>query len=86
MNHYAEALTEHLTERGWTPDDIAHFSHMVGHSALMSSQGALSVLEFQQATDERLAAEAQHDEWAIGPIPIIERPDAGQLDQSLRTA
>lgn len=61
VNHWHEALVEHLTEREWSEEDIAHFAHMIGHSALMSEQGVLSVLEFQQATDERIEAERQYD-------------------------
>ncbi len=62
VNHWHEALVEHLTEREWSDEDKAHFLHMVGHSALMSEQGVLSVLEFQQATDERIQAEKDFDE------------------------
>lgn len=61
VNHWHEALVEHLTEREWGEEDIAHFAHMIGHSALMSEQGVLSVLEFQQATDERIQAEKDYD-------------------------
>lgn len=61
VNHYREHLIEHLTEREWSQEDIAHFTHMIGHSALMSYQGVLSILEYQQATDERIQAEKEHD-------------------------
>lgn len=60
-NFWHEQLTEHLERREWSEEDKAHFLHMVGHSALMSEQGVLSVLEFQQATDERIEAEKQYD-------------------------
>lgn len=62
VNHWHEALIDHVTEREWTDEDIAHLSHMIGHSALMSEQGVLAVLEFQQAIDERIEAEKQFDE------------------------
>lgn len=66
VNHYHEQLIEHLDERKWSDEDKQHFLHLIGHSALMSEQGALSILEFQQATDERVQAEKEFDRWAIG--------------------
>ena len=63
---YHEQLVDHITERDWSEEDKTHFLHMIGHSALMSEQGALSILEFQQATDERVQAEKEFDRWAIG--------------------
>lgn len=79
---HRERMVEHLQAREWTQEDIEHFAHMVGHSALLSSESAMTVLEFQQATDERIAAEKQFDETFAPdfPMPIIERPDAGQLN------
>lgn len=65
-NEYLERLQEHLDEREWTAEDKEHFLHMVGHSALLSTQSALSVLEFQQLTDERIEAEKQHDQVFSG--------------------
>lgn len=50
-----------MLEREWTAEDKDHFLHMVGHSALLSTESALHVLEFQQATDERIAAEKAFD-------------------------
>lgn len=61
VDFHRERLVEHLTEREWSEEDIAHFTHMVGHSALLSSEAALSVLEFQQSTDERIQAEKDFD-------------------------
>lgn len=66
VNHHEEALIEHINEREWTQEDKEHFLHMIGRSALMSAQGVLTVLEFQQATDERIEADKEHDRWAIG--------------------
>lgn len=60
-NEYLERLQEHMEEREWTTEDKEHFLHMVGHSAILSTQSALSVLEFQQLTDERIAAEKAFD-------------------------
>ncbi len=59
---HCERLVEHLQEREWSQSDIDHFTHMIGHSALLSSESAMFVLEFQQATDERIQAEKDFDE------------------------
>lgn len=73
VNHWHEALIGHVTERDWSDEDIAHLSHMIGHSALMSEQGVLTVLEFQQATDERIQAERDFDEVFVHPqLPGLE--------------
>lgn len=66
---HRERLVEHLQEREWTQEDIEHFTHMVGHSALLSSESAMFVLEFQQATDERIQAEKDYDEVFVPRIP-----------------
>lgn len=92
VDFHRERLVEHLTEREWSQEDIAHFTHMVGHSALLSSEAALSVLEFQRATDERVQAEKDYDEVFVPRIPqeffedtlpTLERTDAAQLDKSM---
>ena len=50
----------------------------------MSAQGVLTVLEFQQATDERIEAEKEFDRWAIArEMTVIERTDTAQLDQTI---
>lgn len=83
-NEYLERLQEHMEEREWTNEDKEHFLHMIGHSALLSTQSALSVLEFQQLTDERIEAEKEHDRWAIArEMTVIERTDTAQLDQTI---
>lgn len=69
VNHWHEALVEHLDQREWSEGDKVHFLHMIGHSALMSEQGVLSVLEFQQATDERIQAEKDFDEVFVPRVP-----------------
>lgn len=69
VNFYHEQLMEHLTQREWTDEDKSHFLHMVGRSALMSEQGVLAVLEFQQATDERIEGEKAFDEAFVPGIP-----------------
>ena len=72
-NEYLERLQEHMEEREWTEEDKEHFLHLVGHSALLSTQSALSVLEFQQATDERIEAEKKYDELFV--CPVLERTE-----------
>lgn len=82
VNHHEEALIEHINEREWSEEDKNHFLHMIGRSALMSAQGVLTVLEFQQATDERIEAEKQADQvfsgqgWGNGMgVPVVERTE-----------
>ena len=62
-----ELLIHHLEERDWTEEDRLHFLRMVGRSTLLSAQSALAVLEFQQATDERIQAEKDYDEVFCQP-------------------
>ena len=57
---YHELLIHHLEERDWTEEDRLHFLRMVGRNTLLSAQPALAVLEFQQATDERIQAEKDY--------------------------
>lgn len=68
-NEYLERLTDHMDEREWSSEDKEHFLHLVGHSALLSCQSALTVLEFQQATDERIQAEKDFDEAFVPKVP-----------------
>ena len=97
-NIYHERLIEEVKRRDWTDEDIAHFTHMIGHSALMYDQGVLAVLEFQAATDGRIAAERTEAEEDFDrvfvpddyfepelPLPIIERPDGAQFSEYLNT-
>lgn len=70
LQHWHDRLVEHLEDRKWTEEDKQHFLHMVGRSALMTSEGALSILEFQQATDERIKAEKRFDEAFVPGIPL----------------
>ena len=77
MNHYPnrhrEQLTSHLEAREWTERDIQPLIRMIGTTALTSDQGALRILEYQQAIDERIEAEKQHDEVFIQP-PLFDEP------------
>lgn len=63
---YHERLVEHLTEREWSPEQIHRLSRTIARSALMSAEGVLEVLEYQQGVDEEIAAKKEHDRWAIG--------------------
>lgn len=65
-NRHREALTSHLEAREWTDREINQLICMIGTTALTSEQGALRILEYQQATDERIEADKQHDEVFIG--------------------
>ena len=72
-NRHREALTSHLEAREWTERDIQPLIRMIGTTALTSDQGALRILEYQQAIDERIEAEKQHDEVFIQP-PLFDEP------------
>ena len=86
MNHYPnrhrEALTSHLEAREWTERDIQPLIRMIGTTALTSDQGALRILEYQQAIDERIEAEKQHDEVFIQPRLFDEPPHLEVTDIS----
>lgn len=88
-----EALVEHLQEREWSDVQIINLTHRIGHSALLSCEGILEVLEYQQEVDEGIAAQKEHDRVFISQheptvyqptLPIVERPDAAQLPDTGR--
>jgi hypothetical protein len=56
-----ERLVEHLQEREWSDVQIINLTHKIGHSALMSHEGVLEVLEYQQSIDEQIQAEKDFD-------------------------
>lgn len=60
-NEYEQRFNEHLQAREWSADDIARFGQVVHHSALISYEGALEILELQQEVDERIEAEKAFD-------------------------
>lgn len=62
---YKEQIIEHLEQREWNEREINGLLRMIGSSALMSEQGALNILLYQQATDETIEASKQHDEVFI---------------------
>jgi hypothetical protein len=79
-DHWHEALVEHLENREWADIQIINLTHRIGRSALMSCEGVLEVLEYQQMIDEQIAAEKEHDRWAIGrqfsiPQSFFDRDD-----------
>lgn len=71
VDHYREALAEHLTEREWHPKEVESFVTMIGRSALSSYQSALNILEYQQAVDEQVQAEKQHDTVFMPEQPTL---------------
>lgn len=66
VDHWHEALVEHLQEREWSDVQITNLTHRIGHSALLSCEGILEVLEYQQEVDEAIVAQKEADRWAIG--------------------
>lgn len=62
---YKEQIIEHLEQRDWNEREINGLLRMIGSSALMSEQGALNILLYQQTTDEIVEASKQHDEIFI---------------------
>ena len=81
-NRHREALTSHLEAREWTERDIQPLIRMIGTTALTSDQGALRILEYQQAIDERIEAEKQHDEVFVQPELFEETPSLEVTDIS----
>ncbi len=49
--NFDQKLVDHLDSREWTDVQIANLLQKVGRSALLSSQGVLEVLEYQQQID-----------------------------------
>lgn len=78
VDHWHEALVEHLENREWSEVQIQELTHRIGHSALLSCEGILEVLEYQQEVDERISAEKDHDR-VFGsqhkPTVYLERTD-----------
>lgn len=64
---YKEQIIEHLEQRDWNEREINGLLRMIGSSALMSEQGALNILLYQQATEEIIEACKQADEVFIQP-------------------
>lgn len=83
-DEYHERLVEHLTEREWSNVQITNLAHRIARSALMSFEGVLEVLEYQQQIDENIAAQKEHDRWSIASqfgsepttyAPVYQLPD-----------
>lgn len=75
VNQHQERLKEHLQDREWSPKEIESFARMVGSHTLMSMQGVLSVLEYQQATDERIQGEKDFDAVFVGVTTATQIPE-----------
>lgn len=73
-----ERLVEHLQEREWSDVQIINLTHKIGHSALLSCEGVLSVLEYQQQIDENIQAEKDFDR-VYGTAPVFNAEQARQL-------
>lgn len=74
-DEYRERLVEHLQEREWTQVQIINLTHKIGHSALMSNQGVLEVLEYQQIIDENIQAQKDFDR-VYGTAPVFNAEQA----------
>ena len=80
VDHYREALAEHLTEREWHPKEVESFVTMIGRSALSSYQSALNILEYQQAVDEMVQAQKDHDRVFIPQPTLFDEPQLEVTD------
>ena len=60
-NRWEQALNEHLENRDWTEHQIAEFGRLIVHNSFLSYETALTVLEYQQATDEINEAVENYD-------------------------
>jgi hypothetical protein len=74
---YQQALAEHLYNRDWSETQVANIMHkVIGRFASASAEVVLDVLEIQQEVDENIAAQKEHDRWAIGrrflPVAFFE--------------
>lgn len=60
-DEYFERLQDHLVEREWSEEQVINLAHKIARSALLSHEGVLMVLEFQQEVDEGIEAKKSHD-------------------------
>lgn len=84
-NEWRERLVEHMTvdhEPAWDREKAERLADKIGHHSLLSDATALWLLEEIRATNSQVDAEIAHDRVFAPdfPMPIIERPDAGQLN------
>lgn len=78
-DEYFERLQDHLIEREWSEEQVINLAHKIARSALLSHEGVLMVLEYQQEVDEGIEAKKKYDElFARCDAPIIERTDIAQ--------
>lgn len=79
-NRHLDKLIEHLTEREWHLKEVESFVTMIGRSALSSYQSALNILEYQQAVDEMVQAQKQHDAVFIPQPTLFDEPQLEVTD------
>lgn len=63
---FYQDLYSHLEAREWSDIQIVNLMQKIGRSSLLSCEGVLGVLEYQQAIDEQVEAEKEYNRWAIG--------------------
>ena len=63
---FVQDLHSHLEEREWSDVQIVNLLQKIGRNALLSAESTLEVLEYQRDVDEAIAAQKEHDRWAIG--------------------
>jgi hypothetical protein len=63
-------------EREWSEEQVINLAHKIARSALLSHEGVLMVLEFQQEVDEGIEAQKKYDELFV--CPVIEGTDLAQ--------
>lgn len=88
-DEHFERLQDHLIEREWSEEQVINLAYKIARSALLSHEGVLMVLEFQQEVDEGIEAKREHDRWAIGRsmgVPVVERTAVTQDYFQLRIA
>lgn len=79
-----DALVEHLEEREWSQVQIINLTHRIGHSALMSCEGVLEVLEYQQLIDSNI--EEKKREEALNDFERVFNKDQFQQTQQYKQA
>jgi hypothetical protein len=76
-NEHFEKLQEHLLEREWSEEQVINLANKVGR-LLMSHEGALEILEYQQEVDEGIQAKKEYDR-VFGTAPVFNSEQARQL-------
>jgi len=76
-NEHFEKLQAHLLEREWSEEQVINLANKVGR-LLMSHEGALEILEFQQEVDEGIQAQKDFDA-VYNTAPVFNAEQARQL-------